>query len=156
MDFYGTFFLILLHTVKTPNTCSNNLLNLIMRGAVWLFVQWFEEIQIRFIYFFHNKRVVPQFEVCMGVLASCCARLSVHYNFFTRANCQVGGFRHLSSMKLWKKLKLMPGFLWPCMGAFRQVAWNGTVRTYYGLEEKLRFPKRKSRWTNLQMTLHHG
>ena len=57
-----------------------------MRGVVWLFVQWFEEIQTRFIYFFfHNKQVVQQFEVCMGVLASCCARLSVHYNFFTRA-----------------------------------------------------------------------
>jgi hypothetical protein len=31
------------------------------------------------LYFLCNKQVVPQFELCMGMLASCCAKLSVHH-----------------------------------------------------------------------------
>lgn len=96
------------------------------------------------LYFLRNKQVVPVFELCMGRLESCCAKLSVYHNFFTLAICKAGGFRHLFFLKLSKKLKLMPKFLWPCMAAFRHVAWNGTDRTDYGLEEKLRFPKKRT------------
>jgi len=47
---FTKLFLILPHAVKAPHTCSNSLLYLIMRGVVWLIVQWFEEIQTRFIF----------------------------------------------------------------------------------------------------------